>query len=101
MAVSFDISGKFFGAPGFANTATIGSSTTAVNVVRMMMDDSRQVLAAGESDEVDFSILVKTADASPSVGDTVVFGGSTYRIKTLHRDGANLTYRLGLSERYG
>ena len=100
MALSFDITGKFFGQTGFANTATIAGGS-AVNVVRMMKDDSRSVLPAGESDEVDFHLLVKVADATPEEGQTVVFDGTTYRIKTLHQDGANLTWRIGLVDQYG
>jgi hypothetical protein len=99
MATSFDIMGCFFNDRGFTVTATIAS--VDYTAVRMMRDDSRTVLAAGESDDVAMTILLKTADVTVTNGTAVTIDSVVYRVKTVHHDGARLTQRVDLVEQYG
>jgi hypothetical protein len=99
MSISFDILGSFFNDSGFTVTATI--SSVDYTAVRMMRDDSRSVLPAGESDGVAMTLLFKTSDVTVAVGDSVTVSSVVYRVKTVHQDGARLTQRVDLVERYG
>lgn len=99
MPVSFNILTQFFADTGFTVTATI--SNVDYTAVRMMRDDSRTVLAAGESDDVAMTILLKTADVTVTNGTAVTIDSVVYRAKTVHHDGARLTQRVDLVEQYG
>jgi hypothetical protein len=100
MATSFtDILGHFFGDTGFTVTATIGG--VDYTAVRMMRDDSRAILPAGESDDAAMDLLVKVSDVAVTPGTAVTIDSVVYRVKTVHKDGANLTQRCALVEQYG
>jgi hypothetical protein len=99
MALSFDILAPFYNDPAFQTTATIGGKD--YTVIKMQRDDSKKYTENGVASDVAFSIIVKVSDTSPAVGSTVTISSTVYRVKEVHLDGAGLTNRVDLVQRYG
>jgi hypothetical protein len=97
--LSFDILGSFFNDSAFTVTATIASKD--YTVIRMQRDDSKKYTADGVASDVAFSIIVKVADKTVSIGSEITIDSVIYRAKEIHLDGAGLTQRVDLVQRYG
>jgi len=82
----------------WVETATY--SGTGYNVIRYKQDLQQSVIDAGDSDRVDFMLMAKVADFTPTVESEITFDSTIYVIDKVSKDSTGKTWLITLRERY-
>ena len=97
-AFDWDVVDDFF-TSDFVETATY--LTVEYDAIRFKKDQDQSVVDAGESDNVDFMLMLKSADVTPLVDNLITFDSVVYKIDRASLDSTGKTWTLTLVERYG
>ena len=80
-------------------TATYAS--TGYSVIRYKQDLTQSVVDAGNSADVDFQLMARVADFTPTVESLITFDSVEYVIDSVTKDSTAKAWIITLKERYG